>query len=253
MRKNFYLVFTICVFSFLPFAFLKAQAHCKLGWQMTPYFCDMDSMILTAYAFGGAEPYSYLWSTGETTVSILVPNNSQSTYSVTITGVTGCTAEGTITLGVDLNPYINGSTIGCENFPIQLQATLPFLVTAPPGMTYLWSTGQTTPSIMVATTGTYTVTFTDPANGCIYVASEFINFLPAPDPVIQGPTQLCGNQSITLTATGGPFLNYYWIPGGNETQSLTVNTPGTYIVQVQGSNFCYGYDTIQITQQPGLK
>lgn len=227
---------------------LKAQPHCKLGWQVQPYFCDMDSLILTAYAFGGAEPYSYLWSTGETTVSIYVVNSPGYSYSVTITGENGCTASGTYTMPFNVDPYINASsTVGCENFPIYLDAVFPFLVTPPPGVTYLWSTGQTTYNISVLQSGTYTVTFTDPANGCIFVASQTVNFLPAPEPVITGATQLCGGQSTTLTATGGPFLDYLWIPGVQSTPSINVNTPGTYIVQVQGSNFCYGYDTITVT------
>ncbi len=242
--KNIILLLSICL-SGIP---LKAQPHCKLGWQVQPYFCNMDSLILTAYAFGGADPYTYLWNTGETTVSIFALNSSGATYSVTVTGENGCTAAGSITLGINVDPYINSNTTTqCENFPIYLDAVFPFLVLAPEGVSYLWSTGATTYNITVYDPGTYTVTFTDPANGCTFTASQTVNFIPAPDPVITGPTEICGGQSITLTASGGPFLDYLWLPGGQETESITVNSPGTYIVQVLGSNFCYGYDTITIT------
>jgi len=227
---------------------VKAQPHCKLGWQVQPYFCDMDSLILTAYAFGGAEPYSYLWSTGETTVSIYAFNSPGYSYSVTITGENGCTASGTYNMGVNVDPYINASTtVSCQNFPIYLDAVFLFLVVPPPGVTYLWSTGATTHNITVLDPGTYSVTFTDPANGCTFTASQTVSFLPAPDPIITGSTQLCGGQSTTLTASGGPFNEYLWLPGLQSTESITVNTPGTYIVQVQGSNFCYGYDTVTVT------
>ncbi|MGB3080297.1 MAG: hypothetical protein WBB31_14530, partial [Saprospiraceae bacterium] len=207
----------------------------------------MDSLILTAYAFGGAEPYSYLWSTGETTVSIYALNSSTATYSVTITGITGCTASGSITLGLNVAPYINASaTQSCENFPIYLDATFLFLVVPPPGVTWLWSTGATTESISVLNSGTYSVTLTDPANGCTYTLSQPVTFLPAPTPVITGPLQICGGQSITLNATGGPYNQYLWLPTLQSTPSISVNTPGTYIVQVQDGNFCYGYDTVTV-------
>lgn len=43
-----------------------------------------------------------------------------------------------------------------------------------------------------------------------------------------GPLTICSGESVTLTANGG-FANYNWSNGDN-TQSITVSTPGTYTI-----------------------
>ena len=53
---------------------------------VTPPLCDNDAATLTAPA--GA---SYLWSTGETTASISYSAGIDSTFSVQVTGASGCT------------------------------------------------------------------------------------------------------------------------------------------------------------------
>ena len=49
---------------------------------------------------GGLAPYTYSWSTGETTSSILVCPNTTTTYTLTITDANGC--EGTIDVTVNV-------------------------------------------------------------------------------------------------------------------------------------------------------
>jgi PKD repeat protein len=56
---------------------------------------DMGWAIVTAS--GGTPPYSYLWSSGETTESITAVTVSGD-YTVTVTDANGCTAEETVTL-----------------------------------------------------------------------------------------------------------------------------------------------------------
>jgi hypothetical protein len=61
--------------------------------------CEAGSATLTANASGGNGNYSYLWSTGETTQSILVSPTSTTTYNVTVfdnfvtTNGSTCTSE----------------------------------------------------------------------------------------------------------------------------------------------------------------
>lgn len=54
--------------------------------------CIPNPLTLTANPTGGCAPYTYLWSTGETTQSISVNPNVTTTYSVVITDANGCTA-----------------------------------------------------------------------------------------------------------------------------------------------------------------
>jgi hypothetical protein len=62
-------------------------------------------------------------------------------------------------------------------------------LTASGATSYLWSTGETTQSIVVATAGTYTVSVVD-ANGCPGASAGttvFVNALPVPVIAADGP------------------------------------------------------------------
>lgn len=55
---------------------------------------------------GGAEPYTYLWSTGETTDEILVTPIVTTPYSLTVTDDNGCTFEDATTVFVGVGPQL---------------------------------------------------------------------------------------------------------------------------------------------------
>lgn len=109
-------------------------------------------------------------------------------------------------------------------------------LTASGGGTYQWSTGETTASISVSTAGSYTVTVT--ASGCDSVppsATVSVNSNPAPAITASGPTSFCSGGSVTLTAD--PASSYSW-SNGAITQSINVNSSGSYAVTVTYSNGC---------------
>jgi len=83
---------------------------------------------------------------------------------------------------------------------------------------YIWSTGETTPSINVNKSGTYTVTVADKTPGCPAVKQSItVSSSPTPNAPTAKGVVVCPNTSATLTATApGGLYQWYDAPtGGN--------------------------------------
>ncbi len=186
-------------------------------------FCQGNNVLLTAT--GGT---SYIWSTGETTQSILVSTSEN--IQVDVTNSNGCTSAAANTIVTVLPVTVatitaNGPTAICLGSNVTLSAT------AGTGLTYLWSNGvttATTQNITVSNAGTYTVTVTN-ASGCSSTAIQTVtvNANPAVTVTANGPTLFCQGGSVTLTASGA--ASYEWNTG-DFTSSITVTTAGSYFV-----------------------
>lgn len=183
--------------------------------------CQGETTQLTAS--GGN---SYIWSTGTTESQISVTTGAH--YTVTVSNSDGCNASASVTVSVNPLPsaVISGTTSFCQGSSTSL--------TASGGATYQWSTGATTPSILISSAATYVVTTTSAA-GCTSTASvtTTVNSLPAVS--ITGNRNFCLNSNTVLTATGG--TSYHW-SDGSTLNTLTVTSPGTYSVTATNSNNC---------------
>lgn len=200
-------------------------------------FCDGGSVTLTTGSFA-----SYLWSTGETTQSITV--SASGDYSVTVTDGNGCVGtSGDLTVTVNDLPEpdvtVDGDLAFCDGSTVTL--------TSSPAVSYLWSNGETTQSITVGVTGTFSVTITD-ANGCVGTSdpvSTTVYDNPTPTITADGPTIFCDGDSVVLTASAAEL--YLWSTG-ETTQSITVFTTGSYSVTVTDVNDCVGTSApVQVT------
>lgn len=247
MHNRKRLKYLIVVPMLLLFFKAWAQPHCKVLIFIYPDFCDNSMITLDAHTYGNVTPpITYLWSTGETTSSISVPNAS-GTYSVTITDAVGCMSTHSVDLLIPQNfsIYIQefnncpGQTIILDVEWTQFEKPL--------NVTYLWSTGETTEYIEVPGPGTYSVTLTDPATGCSQVFTKTVDFLPGPMPVITGDSHLCAGESSTLSVLGGPFDGYLWDPTSETTPSIDITAPGTYTVTVTNSFGCTASDEITVS------
>jgi len=115
--------------------------------------CYADTITISATA-GYTD---YLWNTGDTTISIIVIPSDTTTYIVTVTNTYGCTASDDITINV--RPDI-GIDAGLDQSICEGQSAI---LSASGGISYQWSTGETTATITVTPNDTtvYFVTGTD--------------------------------------------------------------------------------------------
>lgn len=125
----------------------------------------------------------------------------------------------------------------------------------PDQATYLWSTGETTPSIIVTTSGTYSVEVT--IGDCTLTKQVVINFNDRPIIDLGDDITTCFDTPIMLNATpsnyGSGEVEYKWFKDGNEiagatTATYLVTELGVYTVEVT-KNGCTGTDVINITQE----
>ncbi|MDP4806766.1 MAG: T9SS type A sorting domain-containing protein [Crocinitomicaceae bacterium] len=194
-------------------------------------FCQGDSITLVASA--GA---SYLWSSGQTTQSIVV--NAAGTYQVAITTVNGCSANSN-SVQINVNPVPNATIYPGNNIAICAGASIN--ITTGSAVAYTWSNGQTTPSINVSSAGTFTVALTG-SNGCTVTSDPIVvSVIQVPVATIStnGSTTICPGSNLTLTAS--PATSYLWSTG-ETTQSIDVSAAGSYSVSV-GSGSCSASST----------
>jgi uncharacterized repeat protein (TIGR01451 family) len=191
-------------------------------------FCTGGSVVLTA-----STAASYLWSTGETTQSITVTNAGS--YSVQTSNGSCVANSAPVNVTVNTPPVVTiiGPASACDSAVLDAGAGFA---------SYLWSTGDTTPTINVTSTGTYSVTVTD-INGCSGSDTHNITITPTTPVTITGPTSAC--DSATLDAGAG-FATYLWSTGAT-TRTINVTTGGTYSVTVTNAGGCSATDSHAIT------
>jgi len=199
----------------------------------------------TVTATGGVQPYTYLWSTGETFVVAysLLPGD----YTVTVTDATGCIAVATVTVltgpeGIWLMPTSTPASCGSCDGTAQPHAMLG----APP-YTYAWDDGQTTEVATGLCPGSYTVTVTD-TQGCANSATVFVGSQGNLNVTASGTDAACStnNGTATATPTGGVAPYTYNWSNGQTTATITDLAAGTYTVTVTSADGCQGVATVTV-------
>jgi len=220
----------------------------------TELTCAVTTITLDTVVTGGVTPYTYAWSTGETSESIVV--TAPGTYMVTVTGDNGCSDSATVTITQSTDkPGVSivapDTVLTCEVG----SATLTAVAVGGAGpFSYLWSTGETTQSIIVDQPGTYQVTVTGD-NGCSdSVTITITQSTDRPEVSIVAPDTVltCDITEVTLTAqvapeTGVAAFSYLWSNGSTDP-SMVVAEGGTYTVTVTGEKGCSGAASVVITE-----
>lgn len=109
-----------------------------------------------------------------------------------------------------------------------------------PGSTYEWSTGETTQTITITETGTYSVTVTNPSSGCSVTdnITVTVNYTP-----VAGFTYTTDGLTVIITNTSTDGASYSWSFGDGATSdetnpSHTYAEDGVYTVTVTVTNAC---------------
>ncbi len=203
----------------------------------SPAICAGESVTLTAS--GGT---TYLWSGGENTAAISVSPVNTTTYTVTVTNATGCSATVSETITVNARPVAD---ITPDNPSVCIGENLT--LTAFGGVSYAWNTGDNTEQITVSPTNNtaYDVVVTD-ANGCTANATETVTVISnLVASITPANPAICAGTSITLSASGGN--SYVWSSGQN-TASIIVSplVDTDYTVTVSGGGNCTADATVTV-------
>ncbi len=197
-------------------------------------FCAGSSVTLTSSSATGN-----VWSTGETTQSIVVSNAG--TYSITNSNGTCSVTSAPVAVTVSSIPATpvitpDGATTFCEGGDVTLTSSS---VTG-----NNWSTGVTSQSINVTTTGTYLLTNTD-ANGCVSpAASVLVTVKPLPNVSAGADQTVCKGTTITLLGSGA--ASYSWTGGITNGTPFVINNQSTFEVTGTGSNGCTNTDQVMV-------
>ncbi|MFN5983521.1 MAG: FG-GAP-like repeat-containing protein, partial [Fluviicola sp.] len=185
-------------------------------------FCSGNSVIINSKI-----QENYLWSPTSETTQNITASTSGSYYLTSSVGKTGwCTSNSMNPLTITVTPGPTAPTITAGG-STNVCAGGSLVLTSSSATNNLWSTGDTTQSITVSTSGNYSCSIV--SGGCQSSPSNTITVNVADAPIITpaGPVTAC-SVSITLNSSiGGSFI--LW-SNGITTQTNTVTTTGNYFV-----------------------
>ncbi|MEM9929604.1 MAG: hypothetical protein AAF840_07285 [Bacteroidota bacterium] len=177
---------------------------------------------------------TYLWSTGETTQAI-TPTATAS-YSVTITNAEGCIAS-------DERDFTYVDPALCVDFAATItvngdQLTVEVTGQNLDGLTFAWTTDDTTATITARASGFYGITVGN-ADGCSTMAS--IDF------VAEEEEENCDELTLEVAADGDVLyaiyprdfavVSYDW-SNGETTENILVTESGTYTLTITTAGGC---------------
>jgi len=200
--------------------------------------CSGESITLTAEGNG-----NFVWSTGATSSTIIVSPSTTTTYSVTASSsCTGSSVSDEIEITVNDIPNIDAGS------DVTIEAGTNITLTANGEGSFLWNTGETTPSITVSPTVTTTYTVVATLNGSCSSEDSVIVIVDGTSEQVVAyageDVEICKDApSVILTASGGD--NYIWNTG-ETTESITVNPNETTVYTVTVSNSS-SIDTDEVT------
>lgn len=208
---------------------------------------------LEAKVSGGTAPYSFLWSTGDTSHS--VSGLPVGNYNVTITDAGGCVRneEGKVKgphIPLSLKAQVTSSE--CLEGTGGIIELLPF--GGSPGYTFKWSHGDTSGTISGLDPGTYKVELLD-ANRCSVTGTFVVDDVSKPV-IYTKDTIICEGTTAFISTSQVNGASYQWFYNGVPVVSpskptFETTTEGYYHVKVHLEG-CGSFlsDSVRIIIQP---
>lgn len=196
---------------------------------------------------GGTIPYSFSWSSGQTTEDI--SNVGAGSYNITVTDNNNCTLTSTYTVNqpnVLLSPITSIDALCNGDCNGQLTAN-PTGGTPPYQYTWNDPSGQTTQTAVGLCAGTYNLNVSD-ANNCQVTPSGTVNEPQVLTVSMNLTNSTCGDSSgiaEAIVSGGTSPYTYAWSVVGS-SNPLTNLAPGSYGVTVADVNACSQQATFNI-------
>lgn len=216
---------------------------------------DLGPDINIAYGYcdqvmlDASERYiSYQWNTGDTTSTLDVTLSG--TYSVTVTDVFGNITRDTVVVNVP-------SLLPPPRLTFCDQDSIIWNVDQGSAYSYLWSTGDTTPQLVIKQSGTVSVLISDtvPASqgGPCYISASytFVADSFSMTTTLGPDTTLCAGATLGLKTNAQSVTSYNWSTSAT-TPTINVQNSGLYWVRVSNQTGCQASDTINVTTSGAL-
>ncbi len=162
---------------------VASYASLSVTASATSLTCSGAGATATAVVVGGALPYKFLWSNGQTTA--VAVGLVAGTYTVTVIDNNTCVANAVVVVASysGLAVTATATEVTCNGGGATVTASVTGGV---PPYQYSWSSGETTATVVGMSAGTQTVAVTDGLN-CTVQTSVAV------------PTASCGTTLCTLT------------------------------------------------------
>lgn len=175
------------------------------------------------------------WSNGLSGSNVLISDSGL--YELQITDQYGCVYVDSFTVGYhpQAAPGVVGNVFVCDGDTVELSANPGFY-------SYGWSNGENSNSIIVTSSGVYTVSVMGP-EGCVGYDTANVMVNPLPE-ISFSDSLMCNN--VPLLVDVGSYSSYTWSSGDSSSFKL-ISQPGVYAVSVEDFSGCTNSDSITVT------
>jgi len=219
--------------------------------------CQGETTQLNANVPGNPSNLAYSWTPSASLSNAAITNpiaspTATTTYICTVEDtLSGCLLVDSVLINVSnlYDAVASNDTLLCDpvGFVLNVVHNVPNAVVAWTPANFLVNENTDTPTITFDGTAQYIVQVTDPLLGCS--DRDTVNiFVPFSDLVFIADSSLCIGDSMLIDA-GYPAASHSWNTGAS-TQTIWVNTAGSYTVTMVDTTGCQVVVTTNVTVDP---